>query len=235
MNRIAFSAWIFLMGCLLPVAAFAADELKEADVYGDWLFPENSSVLKFYRCGEQVCGKLVKVVDPSRRDVHNPNPALRNRSVVGVVLFTSEYKKGPTTWRGKLYSTLDGSTYEGTLNMLDKNKFVVVGCIFGNLLCDAKTFIRAEPAKTAAKPEPGKKAAAGATALDAHPSTATKPAKPTPETVAARPQPTRADFDAFLATRGTTNTAIRTTEQRELLFAQFLAWWEKKDQRAQPN
>jgi uncharacterized protein (DUF2147 family) len=233
MDRIAFSVWLFLVACLVMLApAFAAEELKEQDVYGDWLFPENNSVLKFYRCGEHVCGKLAKVADPSRRDVHNPNPALRNRSVVGIVLFTSEYKKGPTTWRGKLYSTLDGSTYEGTLNMLDKNKFVVVGCIFGNLLCDAKTFLRAEPAKVAAKREPGKKPGAEAsTALAATSSTEAAPiAKPVRE-AAVRPQPTRADFDIFLATRGTTTTAVRTTEQREMLFVEFLAWWEKKGAR----
>lgn len=226
MNPVLLSIWLLLAACLAPMAAFAADPLKEEDIYGDWLFPENNSVLKFYRCGEQVCGKLIKVVDPSRRDIHNPNPALRNRSVVGVVLFTSEYKRGATTWRGKLYSTLDGSTYEGTLNLLDKNKFVVVGCIFGNLLCDAKTFIRAEPAKVAGKPEPNRKTVAGGTAAATTPATGAAPARPA--LPAARPQPTRSDFDAFLAARGTTATAVRTTEQRELLFAEFLAWWEKK-------
>jgi uncharacterized protein (DUF2147 family) len=220
MNRFVLRVWLCVFACLAFTFATAAEELKEQDIFGNWVFPENGTLIRFYRCGEGVCGKITKVADPSRRDVHNPDPKLRNRPIVGIVLFSSVSKKGPTTWRGKLYNTLDGSTYEGTLNLLDKNKFVVVGCIFGNLLCDAKTFIRGdEPKPAVAKAEPPTRG--GAPASD-------RAVPPAPSRAAPRPEPTRADFDAFLSSRGSSLTAIRTTEQRELLFAQFLAWWEKR-------
>jgi uncharacterized protein (DUF2147 family) len=218
----------FLLFCFLP-AAVSAQELKEEYMFGDWVFPENGTVIRYYRCGESLCGKIIKVADPSRRDIHNPDPALRKRPITGIVLFTSTSKKGPTTWRGKLYSTLDGSTYEGTLNLLDKNKFVVVGCIFGNLLCDAKTFIRAEQEKTAAKPQPAERAAAAVTPA---PQDRAAPQKPRGDQAGARPEPTRADFDAFLVSREKKPAEVKTVEQREALFAEFLAWWEKRASRS---
>lgn len=227
MKRLVLRILVLLFLCLAPPVAWA-QELKEEHMYGDWVFPENGTVIRYYGCGESLCGKIVKVADPSRRDIHNPDPALRKRPIIGIVLFTSTSKKGPTTWRGKLYSTLDGSTYEGTLNLLDKSKFVVVGCIFGNLLCDAKTFIRADQPKTAAKPQPAERAAAAPAPA---PQVRAAPQKPR-ERSGARPEPTRADFDAFLASRGKKRTEVKTVEQREALFSEFLGWWEKRASRS---
>lgn len=227
MKSIAPRVLAILVASIIPALSHAEDKLTENDLIGDWVFPENGSVIRAYRCGDGFCGKIVKVMDPSRRDIHNPDPKLRGRPVVGLVIFTSQYKKGPTTWRGKLYNTLDGSTYEGTLNIIDKGRVTLVGCLFAELICDARTFLRA------GTPNAGQRQTASPPQRAISPdrievAAPTVPAaKPRP-VIAAPREPSRADFDAFLAARGTTPAAIRTDQQRQALFKDFMTWWARR-------
>ena len=133
-----------LLVCFSVPPSRAAEAFTERDLYGDWILRENGSVIRIYGCKGAVCARLVKIADPTRRDIYNPDPKLRDRPLVGIVLGTGFKKRGPRKWRGKLYNTLDGITYEGTLNMLDKDRVTMVGCVFTELLCNAKTIYRTE-------------------------------------------------------------------------------------------
>jgi uncharacterized protein (DUF2147 family) len=201
-----------------------AQAIVENDVLGDWEFPENKSVIRTYRCVKALCIKIIKIADPSRRDAFNPDPALRSRPLVGLVIASTFQKKGPTTWRGKLYSTLDGGTYEGTLNLLDKNRFTVVGCLFGNLLCDARTFYRVGTQDGEGSPQTA--------ANSAGPSEETlKVTPPTPsrKLVAVARDPSRAEFDAFLDSQKQGGMTRLTEAERAVLFNDFLEWRKKSE------
>lgn len=124
---------------LFPSSAAIA---ASADVFGDWVYPDNGSVIRVYGCSSSLCAKIIKVKDPSRRDVNNPNPKLRNRPIVGVVIATGGAPTGGNGWIGNLYNPLDGNTYRGTLHVLNRNTLTVVGCFGGGLLCNAKTLKR---------------------------------------------------------------------------------------------
>jgi uncharacterized protein (DUF2147 family) len=202
-----------------------AQAIAENDVLGDWEFPENNSILRTYRCVKALCIKIIKVADPSRRDVYNPDPALRSRPLVGLVIASSFQKKGPTTWRGKLYSTLDGGTYEGTLNLLDKNRFTVVGCLFGNLLCDARTFYRVGTQEG----DGGPQTAANGTGPSEEAVKAAPPPTPSRKLVAVARDPSRAEFDAFLESQKQGGMARLTEAERTVLFNDFLEWRKKNE------
>lgn len=111
------------------------------DAIGVWQNPENKSHTEFYKCGDGVCGKIVKVVDGQTTDDKNPDAAKRNRPIVGLVIMQGAKKTGPNKWSGQLYSRADGKTYSGTLTVKSKNEVDLAGCVAA-VFCKTTTFTR---------------------------------------------------------------------------------------------
>lgn len=228
-------AIIAVLSICLPVRPnWAADEIAEQDVFGNWALPENGSVVRVYRCERYLCVKVVKVADPRRRDINNPDPALRSRPLVGIVIGNNFEKADATVrrgrqysalkWRGRLYSTLDGVTYDGTLNLLNKNTITMVGCVIQGLFCEAKTFYRVN------------------TALPDGSIVQTEDTAPSNREVAVAPPPLpvrkpapiplnslRGLFDRFLDVQSIQTTSRTFTKQeRDALFRGFQIWLERQ-------
>jgi uncharacterized protein (DUF2147 family) len=97
----------------------------EAGPEGRWLTQGKSGVVEIYRCGDgALCGRLVwyrikpNETDPLLIDRHNPNPALRDRSLCGLVIMWGMRPEGPDTWSdGSLYDPESGNTYSGKLTL----------------------------------------------------------------------------------------------------------------------
>src|SRR3546814_20312380 len=74
-----------LVAALLMAAA-------AAPVEGDWLTADRNAVVRIAPCGASLCGVVLRVLakGPSvpRTDVHNPDPALRSRPLVGLPVLT---------------------------------------------------------------------------------------------------------------------------------------------------
>jgi uncharacterized protein (DUF2147 family) len=125
-------------GLALAAAAYA----QTADyAVGVWENPENKSHTEFYKCGDGVCGKIVKVVDGQKTDDKNPDAAKRSRPIVGLVIMQGAKKTGPTTWSGQLYNRADGKTYSGTVTVKSKTSLELAGCVAA-ILCKTTTFTR---------------------------------------------------------------------------------------------
>ena len=127
-------------GAALALATVAYAQTGE-DAVGVWQNPENKSQTEFYKCGDGVCGKIVKVVDGQKTDDKNPDPAKRDRPIVGLVIMQGAKKTGPTTWAGQLYNRADGKTYSGTLTVKSKNEVDLAGCVAA-IFCKTTTFTR---------------------------------------------------------------------------------------------
>lgn len=194
----------------------------EDDVLGDWVQAGDASVIRVYRCGEAICGRIVKLADPTRLDVQNPDPILRERPLVGVVIGKSFGKRGPTTWSGKLYNLLDGRTYEGTLNMLDKNRFTIVGCLANNLVCDARTFYRTNGGLPESDPFDQKLNVASPPI----------PIRKLPLALSDRPIP---QFDTVVETVAETQSSGEggrdSRNRRANIFQRLAGWWRHREQR----
>lgn len=132
-----------LIGVALAVIAAGPGWAQKAeDAFGVWEHPENGSHIRVAKCGSGLCATIIKVRDPSRTDVNNPDPKLRNRPVKGITIMSGAQKSGEATWSGKLYNTQDGQTYSGTLTVLDKNRLKLQGCVLGGLVCQGPTWTR---------------------------------------------------------------------------------------------
>jgi uncharacterized protein (DUF2147 family) len=125
---------------VLALAATGYAQTAE-DALGVWENPENKSHTEFYKCGDGVCGKIVKVVDGQKTDDKNPDPAKRSRPIVGLVIMQGAKKTGPATWSGKLYNRADGKTYSGTLTVKSKTEVALSGCVAA-IFCKTTTFTR---------------------------------------------------------------------------------------------
>jgi uncharacterized protein (DUF2147 family) len=122
----------------LPAGAFAAAE----DAFGTWRDTETGGILSAYACNGGLC---VKVVTPSKgreRDDKNSNPALKGRSMAGVVIMDGAAKAGADRWKGKLYNSEDGDTYTGYVISTAKDEVKLEGCILGGLVCKSHIWKR---------------------------------------------------------------------------------------------
>ena len=114
------------------------------DAFGVWQNPDNGSHIKISKCGNGLCATIVKVTEAGRKDVKNPDPKLRTRPVQGITIMSGATKSGAAAWSGKLYNTLDGQTYNGTLTVVDKTHLKLQGCVLGGLICQGPTWTRVE-------------------------------------------------------------------------------------------
>jgi uncharacterized protein (DUF2147 family) len=201
----------------------AQESLTEDGLIGEWVLPGNGSVIRAYRCGEAFCDANVAVEQPKRWD------SAPKDKVPGLLIPSNLQKKGPATWYGKLRNLRDGDTYEGTITLIDKNRLTFVRCLIGSVLCDTKTFLRVDPPSPAPAqtPPPAQQRAVAPARLEvAAPSPPVAKPKARPK-VAAR-QPTRADFEAFLKQRSTSNAPVVAAEEPQVLFKEFMAWRSKQ-------
>ena len=127
------------------------------DVLGTWLTEEGASRIQFVECGAAICGDIVwihqrEAVDENGNpvtDVNNPDPALRNRPLVGLRIF-SGFRPLPgddNEWEGSVYNPEDGDTYQTFLIPQPDGRLRVRGCVLGGWICDSEWWTRAEAAE----------------------------------------------------------------------------------------
>jgi uncharacterized protein (DUF2147 family) len=138
--RVTLAALALIGGTLIGSNGASAQSAEDA--FGTWRHPDNGSNISVYQCGGGLCAKVVKVADAGRKDDKNPDPKLRSRPVVGVVIMSGAKKSGDKSWSGKLYNTQDGQTYNGTVTVVSKNTLKLEGCVMGGLICQGPTWTR---------------------------------------------------------------------------------------------
>ena len=130
---------------MTALAMLIAGPAAAADIDGVWLSPSRSAHVQITHCGELLCGKVISATQPKTNpnflDVHNKNPALRTRRVIGQMLLEG-FSGGPTEWTGgHLYNPGDGNTYNGKLTLVDENHLKLTGCALW-VLCKSQVWTR---------------------------------------------------------------------------------------------
>lgn len=120
-------------------SAFAAAD----DAIGTWKDTDTGGITQVYSCGGGIC---IKVVTPSKDravDANNPDPALKGRSMAGVVIMNGAVKDGADRWKGKVYNSEDGKTYSGWVIVTNKNEVKLEGCVLA-ILCKTHVWQRVQ-------------------------------------------------------------------------------------------
>lgn len=123
---------------LSAAAAFAADPVE-----GDWLTQAGTAKVRISPCAgkaDRMCGVVSWMKTPSK-DANNPNPALRDRPIVGMALIRDFKQAAPGRWTGgKIYDPEGGKTYDSKISVNANGTLKVEGCIL--MVCQAQTWKR---------------------------------------------------------------------------------------------
>ena len=125
-----------LGGMVMAGAARAADPM---DPRGLWLRQEGGVQFSFYDCGAGLlCAKVVGADTPE------------DRAGIGTVILRGAKKVATNEWRGTLFNSEDGKSYDGRISVKAKGaELSVQGCLMG-FLCGGETWKRLPPPAHAA-------------------------------------------------------------------------------------
>ncbi len=125
---------------LAAAPAYAA----ESDVTGLWRTPDRGGLIEITACGagkkRGICGKVLGGESGDPLDSLNKDPALRGRSLIGIMLFR-DLRPAGAAWKGRIYNPDDGNTYDVTLTPRSPTRMDVRGCIVWPL-CRGKDWVR---------------------------------------------------------------------------------------------
>jgi uncharacterized protein (DUF2147 family) len=132
------------MSILLVLAAAATTTFNP--IVGRWHTPEDRAIVEIAPCGNQLCGTIIGAVplpntNTPPRDTHNPDPALRNRSIVGVRLLAG-FVQGRGKWTGgTIYNPTNGKSYRSEMSLNANGTLRVAGCV--SVICQTQIWRRA--------------------------------------------------------------------------------------------
>jgi uncharacterized protein (DUF2147 family) len=137
-----------VIGAAAFLGAAPALALGPEDVLGIWSNPDSGALVHIYACDGSICAKIVSVPGSASKDVNNPNPALRGRSLAGVETWRHARETAPLQWSGSAYNPQDGATVYGTLHLTSETALLVASCDLNAMPCLERTWtkVSAEPA-----------------------------------------------------------------------------------------
>jgi uncharacterized protein (DUF2147 family) len=141
---------------LLTLALSAAAQV--ASPLGEWTTEGGKARVRLAPCSgdaQRVCGvitwsyRLPGAEPGPLRDIHNRDPALRSRPIVGLPLLQDFAPTGPDSWGGgTIYDPESGKTYKSKMRLKDADRLEFSGCVL--FFCQTQTWTR--PAAEEANP-----------------------------------------------------------------------------------
>lgn len=115
---------LLLIAFILQVTpSFAQSKTAESDkIIGIYWSPKKEAKIEIYKKGDSYFGKSIWVAIP-KKDIENPNVALRKRDILGIGLLTNfSYSDGEYS-NGMIYDPESGKTYNCKMSLIgDKLK-----------------------------------------------------------------------------------------------------------------
>ena len=126
---------------LFPMLAFALAAGASAAPRGPdgvWRNAKDSVRIRVTRCGEGLCGRVVKASAQAAADA----AAGGTPRLVGTELFRELTRQEPGLWVGEVYVPDLGRSVDGSLAQTGPNTLVAEGCVFAGFGCKAQTWTR---------------------------------------------------------------------------------------------
>lgn len=133
----------FLFALILATPAHA----DPAAVAGTWLSADGDGLIEISIEGDDLSGTILGSPneDPDRpdTDIHNPDPVLRDQSLIGLNIFSGFSYDGNGAWSGGfVYDPNSGKTYRAKLKLTSKDTLKLRGYIGISLLGRTETWTR---------------------------------------------------------------------------------------------
>lgn len=136
---------VLIFGFLLASASVAAVAAAQgqATIDGTWLTNDGTSKVQIAAANGTLGGRIVWLQQPDsaagkpKVDVHNPDPALRTRPVLGLTVLSDLHYSGNNTWTGgTIYTPATGKSYPCKASLAPDGslKLAVGGAVFGRTI-----------------------------------------------------------------------------------------------------
>jgi uncharacterized protein (DUF2147 family) len=153
MRKVAVAALLLFGMCAFAVAA---------EPTGEWVVRDGSARVRIEPCADALWGVIAWTRYPGGIDSKNPNPAKRNRPIVGVPILRAMKPAAPNKWEGEVYDARSGKVYSANITLVRDDVLKVEGCVLGGVFCDGENWTRVQPDQTAtATPKPQERPASG--------------------------------------------------------------------------
>jgi uncharacterized protein (DUF2147 family) len=134
---------------LLPIvsaASFAAlmfvTTAAIADPAGEWRVQDGTATVRIRKCGNAYCGFIATTASAPGKDMKNPDPSKRGRSVIGLETLIGMAPAGENLWAGTAYNAEDGQMYSAKISLQSEQALKIEGCAPGGGLCGSETWSR---------------------------------------------------------------------------------------------
>nr|WP_243848206.1 DUF2147 domain-containing protein [Sphingomonas insulae] len=119
-------------------AAAPAVADPHAAILGTWHNPKNSVAVKTGRCGDKLCGWVIRATEKAKADVTSKGyPPL-----LGTALLRDYRATGTSRWSGQIYVPDMGRAFGSTVTMVDADTLNVKGCLIGGFICKSQIWRR---------------------------------------------------------------------------------------------
>jgi len=115
---------------------------------GEWAVQDGTAHIRIVPCGKALWGVIAWTKGPPGKDENNPDPAKRDRSVMGMPILIN-MQPGEQQWEGEVYNAQNGETYTSHIALESPNVLRIEGCVFGGLICGGEEWKRVPLSKGA--------------------------------------------------------------------------------------
>ncbi|MGD0635998.1 MAG: DUF2147 domain-containing protein [Beijerinckiaceae bacterium] len=105
---------------------------------GEWRVADGGATVRIEKCGSYYCGFVASATDPGK-DIRNPDPAKRNRNVLGIEILFNLKADGASGFAGETYNADDGQIYLATVTPLG-DTLKIRGCVPNGGMCGSETW-----------------------------------------------------------------------------------------------
>ena len=129
---------------LLPLLAASTAASAQSSIEGLWLNNDHNGLVRIAPCGRYLCGTIAKVLNKGagspKTDIHNPDPRLRSRPILGLPVLTGFSGSGGSWKGGRAYDPESGKSYRSYLELNPDGSLKVSGCIL--FICESRRWTR---------------------------------------------------------------------------------------------
>lgn len=137
---------------VLVLLAFASQtRANGSEVLGRYWLPDHDGQIEIYRQADLFHGRVVSYDISGQLDEENPNPVLRARPFVGIVMLSNfQFEANSGRWvNGTIYDAASGKSYDCTMwfEEGEPNVLMARGFVGFSFLGRTERFVRVEPEK----------------------------------------------------------------------------------------
>lgn len=115
---------------LVGITNITQAQIKANAIVGNWTNEKKDTKFQIFKQGTTYSGKILWGTGSNTKDIKNPDPRLRSREVIGLVMLNDFVFDGQDTWKdGTIYDPREGKTYSCRIMLKNKDQISVRGYV----------------------------------------------------------------------------------------------------------